>query len=142
MKPEEKSRKDIDQLLSLAGWAVQDVDQINLGASLGVAVREYPTNSGIVDYALFVDRKAVGVIEAKPAGTTLSGVAVQSEGYGHNFPDNVQHFTLPLPFAYESTGVETFFRMSEILLSDQEGCLPSTSQKPCWNGFKRMKPLF
>jgi type I restriction enzyme R subunit len=97
MTPEQKARKDIDRLLSLAGWTVQSRDKINLGASLGVAVREYPTNSGPVDYALFVDRKAIGVIEAKPAGTTLSGVAVQSEGYGHNFPDSIQHFILPAP---------------------------------------------
>ena len=110
MKPEEKARKDIDHLLSKAGWVIQDVDEINLGASLGVAVREYPTKTGPVDYALFVARKAIGVIEAKSAGTTLSGVAVQSEGYGHNFPEDVLHYTLPLPFAYESTGVETFFR--------------------------------
>ena len=110
MKPEEKARKDIDHLLSKSGWVIQDVDEINLGASLGVAVREYPIKSGFVDYALFTDRKAIGVIEAKSAGTTLSGVAEQSEKYIRNFPDNVLHFTLPLPFAYESTGVETFFR--------------------------------
>jgi type I restriction enzyme, R subunit len=82
MTPEQKARKDIDQLLSLAGWTVQNRDEINLGASFGVAVREHPTDIGPVDYALFVGRKASGVIEAKPAGTTLSGVAVQSEGYG------------------------------------------------------------
>jgi type I restriction enzyme R subunit len=110
MKPEEKARKDIDKLLSMAGWTVLSRDEINLGASFCVAVRDYPTNSGPVDYALFVDRKAIGVIEAKAAGTTLSGVAVQSEGYGHNFPNTAQHYILPLPFAYESTGVETFFR--------------------------------
>ena len=63
-----------------------------------------------MDYALFVDRKAIGVIEAKSVGTTLSGVAEQSEKYARNFPDNIPHFTLPLSFAYESTGVETFFR--------------------------------
>jgi type I restriction enzyme R subunit len=89
MKPEQKTRKDIDQLLSLAGLTVQYRDEINLGASLGVAVREYPTNTGPVDYALFVDRNAIGVIEPKPAGTTLSGVAVQSEGYGFSFPDTL-----------------------------------------------------
>ena len=76
MTPEEEARKDIDNLLSLAGWTVQDRDEINLGASLGVAVREYPTEIGPVDYALFVDRKAIGVIEAKSSGTILSGVAV------------------------------------------------------------------
>ena len=76
MTPEQKARKDIDSLLTLAGWTVQYRDEINLGASLGVAVRDYPTDIGPVDYDLFVDRKAIGVIEAKPAGTTLSGVTV------------------------------------------------------------------
>ncbi|MFC1577606.1 type I restriction-modification enzyme R subunit C-terminal domain-containing protein [Thermodesulfobacteriota bacterium] len=110
MKPEEQARQNIDQLLTKAGWIIQDVNEINLGAGLGVAVREYPTKTGFMDYALFVDRKAIGVIEAKSAGTTLSGVAEQSDKYIRSFPDNVIHFALPLPFAYESTGVETFFR--------------------------------
>ena len=85
MKPEEKARQHIDQLLIKAGWVIQDINEINLGAGLGVAVREYPTKTGFVDYGLFVDRKAIGVIEAKSAGTTLSGVAEQSEGYIRNF---------------------------------------------------------
>jgi type I restriction enzyme R subunit len=74
MTPKQKARKDIDHLLSSAGWGVQNRDEINLGAGLGVAVREYPSDIGHVDCVLFVDRKAIGVIEAKPAGTTLSGV--------------------------------------------------------------------
>jgi type I restriction enzyme R subunit len=65
MKPEEKARKDIDKLLIKAGWIIQDVDEINLGAGLGIAVREFRTKAGPVDYALFVNRKAIGVIEAK-----------------------------------------------------------------------------
>lgn len=48
MKPEEKARKDIDNLLSLAGWEVQNLKEINLGASFGVAVREYPIKNGFV----------------------------------------------------------------------------------------------
>jgi len=110
MKPEEKARQDIDNLLIKAGWIIQDVQKVNMGAGLGIAVREFQTKAGPVDYALFVGRKAVGVIEAKPAGTTLSGVSVQSGKYSKKFPDNVLHFILPLPFVYESTGVETFFR--------------------------------
>ena len=110
MTPEQKARQNIDELLIRAGWVLQDVDQINLGAGLGIAVREYPTNKGPVDYGLFVDRKAIGVVEAKATGTTLSGVAEQTEKYIRNFPDDIPHFSLPLPFAYESTGVETFFR--------------------------------
>jgi type I restriction enzyme R subunit len=109
MKPEEKARQNIDRLLEAAGWAVQDVQQLNLGASLGVAVREFPLKSGEADYLLFVDRKAAGVIEAKPEGTTLSGVADQSAKYVTGIPENLPHVREPLPFAYESTGIETFF---------------------------------
>ena len=78
MKPEEKARQEIDQLLEKAGWEVQDHRELNLGASLGVAVREFPLKSGSADYLLFVDRKPVGVVEAKPQGTTLSGVSEQT----------------------------------------------------------------
>ncbi len=79
MKPEEKAREQIDQLLEKAGWEVQDYRDLNLGASLGVAVCEFPLKSGEADYLLFVDRKPVGVVEAKPQGTTLSGVAENLE---------------------------------------------------------------
>ncbi len=78
MKPEESARKKIDELLELAGWKLQDYKDLNLGAGVGVAVREYPLKSGFADYMLFVERHAVGVVEAKPAGTTLSGVCEQT----------------------------------------------------------------
>ncbi len=110
MKPEEKARQRIDQLLSEAGWVVQDVQELNLGAAPGVAVREFPLESGYADYLLFVEREAVGVVEAKSEGTTLSGVADQSDKYATGLPENLPHVQEPLPFAYESTGIETFFR--------------------------------
>jgi type I restriction enzyme R subunit len=75
-----------------------------------VAVREFPLESGFADYALFVDRQLAGIVEAKPAGTTLSGVAEQSVGYATGGVKHVPHVGLPLPFVYESTGVETFFQ--------------------------------
>ena len=108
--PEEKARQQIDKLLSLAGWTIQDISEINLGASAGIAVREFPLESGVTDYLLFVDRKAMGVIEAKQEGTTLSGVAEQTEGYITSIPPNLPHVQEPLPFSYETTGVETYFR--------------------------------
>jgi len=110
VKPEEKARQKIDRMLEASGWAVQDLRQLNLGASLGIAVREFPLKSGTADYLLFVDRKAAGVVEAKPAGTTLSGVADQTGIYMAGVPDNLPHVQEPLPFGYESTGTETFFR--------------------------------
>lgn len=76
--PEQKARQLIDAQLAAAGWIVQDRDEMNLGAGLGVAVREYPLATGPCDYLLFVDRRACGVAEAKPEGTTLSGVAEQA----------------------------------------------------------------
>ena len=110
MTPEEKARQQIDKLLSLAGMTIQDRSELNLGVSLGVAVREFPLENGAADYLLFLDRKAAGVVEAKPEGTTLSGVAEQTNKYVTSIPDNLPHVHLPLPFSYESTGNETYFR--------------------------------
>lgn len=110
MKPEDRARQHIDQLLTKAGWVIQDREQMNLGASQGVAVREFPMSSGPTDYLLFVDRRAVGVIEAKKEGTTLSGVSEQTEKYLKGIPPTLLCHRKPLPFGYESTGVETFFR--------------------------------
>lgn len=108
--PEEFARINIDRQLTAAGWVIQDRVQMNLYAGRGVAVREFPLQTGEADYLLFVDRKAVGVVEAKPEGTTLSGVADQAAKYSVGLPPNIPRVTLPLPFLYESTGVETFFR--------------------------------
>ncbi len=109
-KPEEKARQVIDKLLEAAGWKVQNLQEVDLGAALGVAVREFPLTTGEADYLLFVDRKAVGVVEAKPEGNTLSGVADQTSKYVAGIPVNLPHVQEPLPFAYESTGTETYFR--------------------------------
>ncbi|WP_295625475.1 hypothetical protein [uncultured Nitrosomonas sp.] len=65
--PEQKARDNIDSLLQQAGWMVQSAKNINLNAGLGQAVREYQTDVGPADYVLFIDKKAVGVIEAKKA---------------------------------------------------------------------------
>ena len=80
MKPEDKSRLVIDKKLKESGWAIQDVKSVNLTASFGVAVREFPTSTGPVDYALFVEGVPVGVIEAKKAesGENITVVEVQS----------------------------------------------------------------
>ncbi len=111
MTPEEEARANIDKLLENSGWVIQDYKKINLSPSLGlgIAVREFPTLKGPADYMLFIKRKAVGVLEAKPEGHTLSSVTEQSERYLENFPEDIPHIT-PLRFAYESTGVETLFR--------------------------------
>ena len=65
MSPEEKARLAIDQKLVQSGWVIQDMKQLNLSAGLGVAVREFPTSTGEMDYALFIDGTPVGFAEAK-----------------------------------------------------------------------------
>jgi type I restriction enzyme R subunit len=75
--PEEFARQKIDALLEQCGWAVQSRSGINLSAQRGVAVREALLKGGDeVDYLLFVDGKAIGTVEAKPEGFTLTGVEV------------------------------------------------------------------
>jgi type I restriction enzyme R subunit len=108
--PEALARQSIDEQLTAAGWVVQDRAGLNLRNGRGVAVREFPLKTGFADYLRFVDKKAVGVVEAKAEGTTLSGVAEQAGQYSIGLPEAIPHVTLPLPFLYETTGVETFFR--------------------------------
>lgn len=108
LSPEEKARQQIDRQLTQSGWSIQNYRQIDLSASLGIAVREYPTDSGEADYLLFVDSKPVGVIEAKKEGTILTTVHEQSVRYATGkLKWYINHE--PLPFVYESTGKETHF---------------------------------
>ena len=97
-------------MLEAAGWHVQNHAGHNTAAALGVAVREYPLRAEQrADYLLFINGVAVGVIEAKPEGTTLSGALQQAERYRASLPDNLRR--LPqFPFSYASTGAETYFR--------------------------------
>src|SRR5690349_346166 len=101
MTPEQKARLRIDQQLARCGWAVQDFADMNLSAGLGAAVRDFPLRTGEADYLLYADGKAVGVVEAKPEGHTLTGVEAQSGKYQGGLPPNLPAHGLPLPFAYE-----------------------------------------
>jgi type I restriction enzyme, R subunit len=116
LTPEQEARILIDEKLEHAGWAIQDHTAMDLWNHFGVAVREFPVkksdgNTGFADYLLFVDRKVVGVIEAKKKGTTLSGVAEQSSGYAAGLDSEIPKIDgETLPFLYQSTGIETTFR--------------------------------
>jgi type I site-specific restriction endonuclease len=108
--PKELAREKIDALLTQCGWIIQNRSTINFSASRGVTVREaLLKDRDEVDYLLFVDGKAIGTVEAKPEGHTLIGVEEQSGKYGKNLLDVYGKWRDPLPFAYESTGVETQF---------------------------------
>ena len=111
LDPEARARMEIDRQLRECGWIVQDYKKLNLGAGTGVAVREFKMNGGYdaADYLLFINRRAAGVIEAKKAGSTLTGVEWQSAKYTAGLPEGISAIVKPLPFAFESTGVETRF---------------------------------
>lgn len=109
MTPEQEARLEIDRQLEQCGWLVQDFRQMNISAGQGVAVREFPLTTGHADYMLYADGKAIGVVEAKPKGHTLTGVETQSGKYCEGLPPGLPHHHLPLPFAYESTGEVTQF---------------------------------
>ena len=110
MTPEEKARQLIDKRLELSGWTIQDLSKVNPMASLGVAVREYPTSTGPVDYALFVDGKPVGVVEAKKdeMGENITVVEGQSGRYANSKFKYVS-VEYRIRFAYEATGQLTRF---------------------------------
>ena len=110
MTPEQRARRNIDSMLEAADWHVQNHAGHNTAAALGVAVREYPLKyNQSADYLLFINGAAVGVIEAKPEGITLSGALQQAERYRASLPDDLHHLA-GFPFSYASTGVETYFR--------------------------------
>ncbi len=107
--PEQIARDNIDKMLLDAEWVIQSKSKVNLAANKGVAVSEYQTDVGPADYVLFVDRKPVGIIEAKreEEGHRLTVVEEQSSEYAKAKLKYLNND--PLPFVYESTGVITRF---------------------------------
>ncbi|SET29861.1 type I restriction enzyme, R subunit [Nitrosomonas marina] len=112
--PEQKARDNIDKMLRQAGWRVQDKDKINFTAGPGIAVREYQSDVGPADYVLFVDKRAVGIIEAKreEEAQNITVVEEQSGIYAVSRLKWIKN-SEPLPFVYESTGVITRFTNSK-----------------------------
>jgi type I restriction enzyme R subunit len=115
LQAEQRARVLIDRQLTDAGWAVQDRGDLNLFVASGVAVREaiMAKGHGRVDYLLYVEQRVVGVIEAKPEGTPLSGVEWQSAMYADGLPPAVRLKALTqdgrLPFVFGASGSETHF---------------------------------
>ncbi|SHH25370.1 DEAD/DEAH box helicase family protein [Bradyrhizobium erythrophlei] len=108
--PEDRARSLIDRRLVACGWLIQSKADMNLGAGLGVAVREFQTASGPVDYGLFVGRRLCGVIEAKAEGTTLSGYSEQAARYIADVPKHLLREEGQVRFEYVASGTETLFR--------------------------------
>ena len=110
MTPEQKARKVIDEKLIASGWIVQDVKKLNPNAAVGVAVREFPTDTGPVDYALFVNGTPIGVVEAKKSeeGENITTVEGQSSRYANSTFKWIK-CEYKIRFAYEATDKLTRF---------------------------------
>jgi len=157
---EARARVLIDRQLTDAGWSVQDSRSLNLFAAQGVARREatMATGHGRADYLLYVDQRVVGVIEAKPEGTPLSGVEWQSAMYADGLPADVKLAALTkdgrLPFVFEASGTETHFtngfdpepRARRIFNFPKAATLAKTlrgkdEEHPTWRGKVTAMPL-
>jgi type I restriction enzyme R subunit len=134
MTPEQRARQNIDAQLEAAGWIVQDYQTRNLNAGPGIAVREFPLVQGFADYLLFVDKRSIGVLEAKPEGTPLSGVEIQSRTYSQRLPATLQASSWGLIFLYDSNGKQT---QCTDLRDPAPRALAFISPKPCAHGPKR-----
>lgn len=158
LTPEQRARQTIDRKLREAGWEIQDLNRINPIAALGVAVREFPTSTGPVDYALFVAGTPVGVIEAKrsEAGEHITDVEMQSGRYANSTfryvtnqrirfayeaTDKLVRFTDYNDVNYRSREVFSFFRPEELnrLLHQQDTIRNNMRHFPALDetGFRR-----
>jgi type I site-specific restriction endonuclease len=136
MTPEARARQSIDALLAAAGWHVCNVADANIHAARGVAIREFPLNPGhgFADYLLYIDAKAAGVIEAKKAGATLTGVEVQSARYAQGLPASLPAWrgrclSVLNPPASKPTSPTAWTRSPA-----PAPCSPSTGPRPWRNG--------
>ena len=111
MTPEEKARQKIDQWFTDAGWEVINRDEYD-PTSTAVAIREGLLKGNLeADYFLFINGKAVGVLEAKREETDAfsSKVCEQAALYARSVPNIYQTYQKPLPFIFTSNGKELYF---------------------------------
>lgn len=120
MTPEEKARQKIDHWFTDAGWKVINREDYEPTCS-AVAIREGLLKGNLeADYFLFINGKAVGVLEAKRKDIDASSDAVceQAARYARSVPHIYQTYQNPLPFIFTSNGKELYFCDSR----EQESC--------------------
>src|SRR5256714_13839943 len=133
--PEELAREKIDRLLTECGWILQNRSTINLSAGQGVAIREaLLKDRDEVDYLLFVDGKAIGTVEAKPEGFTLTGVEEQSGKYGKNLRIFIRNGGNHCRLRTNRPAWKRNSRISSIQFRKVATSSRSTDPRHCWNG--------
>jgi len=110
-EPTSQIHQKIESMLHRSGWCVQMFSAVDQGSVTTLAIRDFPLAHayGLIDYLLFIEGKAVGLIEVKNDGSPLFGIPVQSEKYRRGLPFSLRLYTRPLPFLYQTNGNESFF---------------------------------
>lgn len=110
--PEQKARVKIDQMLKDSGWTVVPRDDFTPDAVNAQAVEENLMKGNLeADYILYLDGKAIAVLEAKREENKLGlEVAEQAQNYGNILPDWVQAWKTPLPFIFLCNGDLLLFK--------------------------------
>ncbi len=122
MTPEEKARQKIDQMFTDAGWDVIDREEYAAGMT-AAAIREgLLQGNKEADYFLFLNGKAVGVLEAKreEVDVTDDWVSEQAEGYARSVPACYPAYSKPLPIVMKSNGKELYMRDMRVAGSQYE----------------------
>ncbi len=112
MTPENKARKQIDKLFEEAGWQIVSREDYAPNIS-AVAIEEgLLKHNKRADYFLFLNGKAVGVLEAKREDLKedLSCACEQAELYAKGVPLKYQAYQRPLPIIYLSNGKQVLFK--------------------------------
>lgn len=112
MTPEEKARQKIDRMFRDAGWDVIDREEYSAGMT-AAAIREgLLKGHKEADYFLFLNGKAVGVLEAKRAEVDVTDQCVceQAEDYARSVPPCYPAISNPLPIVMTSNGREIYMR--------------------------------
>ncbi len=111
MLPEEKARIYIDQMFADAGWEVVSRNDFTISSSAAAVTEGIMQGGKEADYLLFLDGKAIGVLEAKAEHVSLDDkVKGQAEGYTTKLPTWCSCWFKQLPFVYISNGKTLLFR--------------------------------
>lgn len=112
MTPEEKARVKIDQMFEDAGWKVVDRDAYSPTITAAAIREALLLGNNEADYLLFINGKAVGVLEAKREEIDVSSGIVKEQAvrYTRYAPQSYPSYGRPLPIIYQSNGNTTLFR--------------------------------
>jgi type I restriction enzyme R subunit len=106
-----KTRIDKQLKALKPGWEIVPyIAGMDTGKLTHHAVEEFPTANGPADYALFVDGKLLGIIEAKRISVNPQNVLEQAKRYAAGCPATIGIWnSFKVPFLYASNGTQIWF---------------------------------